>query len=76
MNNKIGFKTESYKTENYLPVLPETTQKEEEPSIEEQLQRLGMIKAHKALMEYLQGSIYAGVLIEKLNGIRQHFLNV
>lgn len=76
MNNKIGFKTEAYKTENYLPVVQEEKNETATQDLEEQLRQIGWIKAHKVVLQYLEGSIYVGVLIEELNIIKRHFINL
>lgn len=78
MENKIGYKTKSYKDQNYQ--LATTTKKADEVAESTEadiLQELGFKKAVNLLKEFLVGNIrYSGNMNEELHEIRKHFFNV
>lgn len=53
--NVVGFKTEAYKTANYLPVVVEPTEVEQnEPlSLEDALKKVGWKKAQELVLDFL-----------------------
>lgn len=78
MNNKIGYKTKSYKNENYqLATIEKQSPEVAEISENEILQQLGYKKAIQLLKEFLHGNIrYSGNMNEELHEIRKHFFGV
>jgi hypothetical protein len=73
MNNKIGFKTTGFKSENFALQKPITAQTEH--SKEDVLMMFGYEKAQDILLKFLQNKIYPSVMIEELNQIRRHFFS-
>ena len=76
MNNKIGFKSKAYKSENYAPVLVQKPKEETEYiTLEDAMQDVGYRKAIQLITEYLlTGSLPAHAYVgQQLYEIKKRF---
>ncbi|WP_187477832.1 hypothetical protein [Amniculibacterium sp. G2-70] len=82
MNNKIGYKTESYKRENYqmATMQEDNTFADSTISRKEVLMQLGYEKASTLLLSFLTDPdsrvAYSDVLAKELTEIRKHFFEM